>query len=367
MRVSSRPVTVEAMTERTACQSPNPQSLTDPGQLIANLPAILGFFPRESIVLATFESVTGSTYSLGPILRLDIGTTEGVRDLFRGGGTIADCDLVCAFVISEEVLGGPHHSPRLLESLRLIEDAVADSTATLAGIWGCEEVLTGSRYVSLRPAAGECAIPGWAGGTVSSVVGSAAMEQWVAAGKLPEVSREDVFSRFTRGNPFLSASELARIGERAGVGTQRWSGGIGLVEELGAMIADAEGLDEEVLLADEELLDVCAAVLGETQLRDAAVGDVLGMPGAAGPVMLAAAKSLRGNARANALCLYALAVIAEEFPMAANPALITALAEVPRHSLSRLILHLLHTGDLDSLLESVSRGSEVARRGLAER
>lgn len=365
MTVSSRPVTVGSMTERTACQSPNPQSLTDPGQLIANLPAILGFFPRESIVLATFESVAGSTYSLGPILRLDIGTTDGVRDLFCGGGTIADCDLVCAFVISAEVLGGSHHSPRLLESLRLIEDAVADSAATLAGIWGCEEVLTGSRYVSLRPAVGECAIPGWAGGTVSSVVGSAAMEQWVAAGKLPEVSREDVFGRFTRGNPFLSASELARIGERAG--TDRWGGGVGLVEELGAMIADAEGLDEEALLADEELLDVCAAVLGETQLRDAAVGDVLGMPAAAGPVMLAAAKSLRGNARANALCLHALAVIAEGFPMAANPALITALAEVPRHSLSRLILHLLHTGDLGSLLESVSRGSEVARRGLAER
>lgn len=353
------------MTKRTACESPNPQSLTDPGQLIANLPAILGFFPRESIVLATFESVQGSSFALGPILRLDIGSTEGLRELFDHGGVIADCDLVFAFVISAEVVHPSRLSSGLLESLGIIEDTVAESTATLAGIWGCEEIVTGSRYTSLRPVAGACGGPGWVAGTVSSVVGAAAMEQWVAAGKLPEVSREDVFHRFTRGNPHLGASELGRIEEAGRHGLGRWSSGVELVEELGAMIREGEGLSVDELLADPDLLELGAVVLSGVQLRDAVVGDVLGMPSAAGPVMLAAAKTLRGPARANALCLYALAVIAEGFPMEANPALITALAEVPQHSLSRLIIHLLHTGETDSLLRSVSLGSEVARRGLS--
>lgn len=351
------------MTEPTACDSQNPHSLTSPGQLIANLPAILGFFPRESIVLATFQSVEGSTYALGPTLRLDIGAvgaTTGLRELWRTGGALSGFDLVFCVVISERVLARGVRCPELAASVRDVEEAVAEAGGRLAGIWGCQEIITGTRFVSLCREVDDYANPGWAEGTVSSVVGSAAMEQWVSAGKLPEVSREEVFGRFESGNPFYSADELQWIQEGGSVGP---GGGIVLVEELGDLILEAEGRSEDDLLADAELLRLCADVLGTVQLRDAAVGDILGTPSAAAPVMLAAAKSLRGFARANALCLYALAVIAQGFPMDANPALITALDEDPRHSLSRLILNLLHTGDLDALLHSVYQGSEVARRG----
>lgn len=338
------------------------QTLTHPGQLIANLPAVFGFYPNESVVFATFHFAEGTAFRLGPVLRVDVGDLGALAELERRPGAFFDCDLVFCVVVSAKVVTDPWRRAGLRDSLGLIEAAVDASPAVLAGVWGCEEILTGAPFVALGRSAARLT-PGWEEGVIASVAGSVAMAPWAAAGRLPEISRSDTFERFSHHNPHFGPGELRAL--------QDWARKLrpgddpDTVEALGAKIREGALLSVDDYRRDAELLRLCAVVLGDVRLRDAVVGDLLGSPAVGAEVMLAAATSLDGEVRANALSLYALAVIAQGFAMDAPPALITALEESPRHSLSLLLLDAVHTGMFDPLLRCVAQGSEVARRGLA--
>lgn len=352
--------------------------LNDPGQILANLPAIFGFYPQESLVLITFNRIDTSRYRLGPALRLDVDDEEALSSLPQLGEELlagTEVDLLFAFLITrrpedlalrgvlDRILPGPEESA-------LIVDAC----------WVVPEVLVGERYrLIFGSAPAGDVMDSWAEGQVADVVGAPAMRPWIEEGILPEVNREEAAARFDRPRPGelvpdpLSAAELRELEAFAGRLAES------LCEEkqpqrpqrLAAAAADlylvleeisGTGLTQEELISDADLLVVAAVVMAQAELRDIVAASVLAVPAAASELLLAVARRCSGQIRANALSLYALAMVRRGFPMLAAPALQAAQEGMPGHNLSGLLLQTCRHGLSEQMLQCVEQGSRESRR-----
>lgn len=359
--------------------TPHSTPLHDPGHLLANLPAIFGFYPQESLVLAAFDNVGGHRYCLGPVLRLDLDDEEAFHSLHElADGALSDShtDLVFAFVITRRRRGADIDDAvdRLLE----LEDY---GVMSIDACWTVPEVLTGERYRLLfgPPPIGADTASAWSAGRVADVVGAQSMQPWIAHGALPELSRSDAAARFApirpgdRADDPVDAAELGqweafayRIAfsacEDEGPEQARWLAAVAtdlhlLLEEI-----EATGADAEELIDDAETLVVAAIAMAHAELRDIVAASVLGNADAAAELLLAVARRFSGTIRANALSLHALAMIRRRLPMVATPALVAAQAEAPGHTLSGLLLEASQHGLADKVLRCVEVGSRDTRR-----
>lgn len=82
--------------------SPCAEIFDSPGQLLANLPGFLGFYPQDSIVLVAVVPNAGdpALNCLGPLIRINISHSNQLAEvlgIFNGITTIA----IFGFVISE--------------------------------------------------------------------------------------------------------------------------------------------------------------------------------------------------------------------------------------------------------------------------
>lgn len=347
-----------------------------PGELLANFPALFGFYPQDSVVLCTFSHLGGSKYEMGPSIRLDLDDESALDTLADVPGPLDEADFAFLFFIGEGMYGADLTDPRVEEFAVRIDDILHDVGATLMGCWGCDEVLTGEPYQAIGAwevggGSNACVQGRWESGRIPAITDAPSMQAWVAAGLLPELSRPDVFERFETPNPYLAEAQRLEVQEFAsmlaegveGTGRSNNRASAEMVSGLGSVIKDAEtrrrGMDD--LLEDTTLLTRCATVLTGHRLRDAAILEVLARPAAAAEVMVAAARSLRGQPRANALSLYALAVIAQDLPMSATPAVMSAQEEVPGHRLSLLIYEATQIGGVEVLLRAVTESSGAVR------
>lgn len=347
---------------------PQPR-LDDPGTLLANLPALFGYYPSDSLVLVTFSVRSFPQFELGPALRIDLGDFAGLHAVTLEPGLIADADLVFSFIIGAGLLGAEATDPRIGETLAAVEYATAVSGTELVGCWTCDEIVSGGPYQPV----GEPWEAYRGGGRIAHIASGFAMEPWLAAGQLPELSRQDAFDRFAAGNPVLSdevcrsihrdgkrrVAVYRRGGDDPAVGGDAVTRFVGSLEKVDVLAASGEEL-----YGDREMLGHCATVLSLNRLRDAVVAELLARPAAGARIMMAAARSFRGRARADALSLFALAAIADGLHMTAVPAVITAQEEMPEHHLSKLIFEALQVGGFEPLLEGVSIGSSIVRAEL---
>ena len=83
------------------------QTLTSHGEILANIPGILGFYPQDSLVIAFFER-NDDTHGLhlGPLARLDLdGAVETLIDnqaQFAAWTDRLNTDAVIAYVVSPD-------------------------------------------------------------------------------------------------------------------------------------------------------------------------------------------------------------------------------------------------------------------------
>src|SRR5699024_1762955 len=95
--------------QRSTVMSTHPQTLNSHGELLANLPGILGFYPNDSLILAFFVDDEGiDTLRLGPVARFDLDEavdklTES-RERFAAWINHLELDAVIAYVISDDVM-----------------------------------------------------------------------------------------------------------------------------------------------------------------------------------------------------------------------------------------------------------------------
>lgn len=345
-----------------------------PAELLANLPGILGFFPRESLVLTTFNRIPDSRrYLLGPVLRLDLGD---VRALEEVGQVLErqEPDLTFGFLISAR------EDTEVEELARELFEHCNNGPLDITACWTTREVLTGETY-QLVFGPGEDELTSilrhhedWRDGHIAPVAAAVAMEPLLRNGQLPELNRDDAHDYFNRFNPLFDAAEATALESFAARHAAELCERInreaesGEAEALSTIIADFTllleeneeiGADTESLMAAEEKLLTFGVYLAESLLRDAVLGVGLKYQRASLAFSLAVARTFGGTIRANALSFYAVVAISAQLSMQAVPALLAAQREVPGHTLSALLLDGAQMGAHDAILEATRRGSEL--------
>jgi hypothetical protein len=356
-------------------------ALTSPGQLAANLPGILGFYPHDSIIFAAFDSTDeASRFRLGPVIRLDIDDMRHLPDIARtideSGG-----ELVFAFVVTDRA---EEETGEIIDTLlTMVRTGIMDIHAC----WVTGEILTGEPVQLAFGPAPEPGGEGWSEAWLDDVIAPVAQAQSMGAlldnGLLPYLNREETFEQFARFNPSFSPAECGQLSEFAHrysrellraleQGEERtWGSFAGLVGDIALLLTEIEEQDLSVadLMADEETLLTMGAMLGNATLRDIVVEDVLSRPSPAAEILLAVARTFDGPVRFNALALYALCALELKLSMRAIPALSAVLVEDPHHSLTLLLLDACRAGAFDTLLKAVRQGSVIVRtaRGITPR
>ncbi|WP_164546486.1 DUF4192 domain-containing protein [Corynebacterium hylobatis] len=348
-------------------------ALTSPGQLAANLPGILGFYPHDSVIFAAFDCTgTAGRFRLGPVIRLDIDDMRHLPDITRtideSGG-----ELVFAFVVTdrdEEEVG---------EVVDTLLTMVRTGIMDIHACWIAGEILTGEPVQLAFGPVPEPGEEGWSEAWLDDVIAPVAQAQSMGAllehGMLPDLNREETFEQFARFNPSFSPVECEQLSEFAHrysrellraleQGEERtWGSFAALSGDIALLLTEIEEQDLTVadLMADEETLLTMGAALGNATMRDIVVEDVLRRPSPAADLLLAVARTFGGPVRFNALALHALCALELKLSMRAIPALSAVLVEDPRHSLTRLLLDACRAGAFDELLAAVRQGSVIVR------
>lgn len=346
-----------------------------PGQLIANIPGALGFYPTESLVLMGFNKTLGR-YTLGPTVRMDIDkipeTMNEVTDTLHQMG----CEMLMGFLITtrpEELIDAVVTDLYYHRCLR--------SDLEIVACWHVPQVRTGEEYaIWFGPEAYSTTDNphwrDWETGRVSSITDSATMTDFVREGRLPDINREESLAPLRDINPHFTVNELMALERTAmdaasdlhsGRGIQSGRGGDERAYALADVPVDVDLLLKECaaksfadISADWEILTTVAMWMSTTCTRDIVMGACIVHAEAAEKVLLAVAQSMHHTARHNALCIYGAVLIARKFSMRTGAVLATVLEEDPDHSLAGLMMQAYRSGLHEWLVDSLVEGSNIA-------
>ncbi|WKK64242.1 DUF4192 family protein [Corynebacterium sp. P8-C1] len=187
------------------------QTLTSHGEILANIPGILGFYPQNSLVFAFFERDDDTrSVSLGPLARLDLdGAIQQLtedREKFASWVRELDLDAVAAYVITDDLVEADAVAHFLCS-----EDSPLPSS--VLAVIQTPEITAGTAWCAmyLHPNSGEPQA-----GRIGEVCTSAALRQMVNdTGELPALSREEIETRLNSTEHGISAAEHNDIIEDA--------------------------------------------------------------------------------------------------------------------------------------------------------
>lgn len=166
------------------------QTLTSHGDILANIPGILGFYPQNSLVLAFFDRNSDTPgLHLGPLARLDLDdaveTLTSNQQQFAVWSGRVNADAVIAYVINPD----PSAADDLAEFL-LSEDS---SLPTVLAIVQVPELTSGTGWWTVYQ---QLSLSAPRTGVVSEVAGSLTLQQMILdTGQLPALSREELEER----------------------------------------------------------------------------------------------------------------------------------------------------------------------------
>ena len=333
--------------------------LSSPGQIAANLPGILGFYPHDSLIFVTFHTNgEPGCFELGPVLRMDLDDLVMLPDLACAVED-ADPDMVFGFIVTTRADAEIHE---------VIETLVIMKTSGLLSLdlaWVTREILTGEPItIGFGPGHLINHLDDvWAKDVIAPVSSARAMEPLLTNGELPDLSREEAQEHFRRANPHLEDTECTSLTRFALERAADLSPVVypELAADLRLLLDEARDVPLDDLLADEEVLLTTATLLGSLELRDLIIEDVLRQPTPGAQLMLAVARTFTGFIRHNALALHALCMVELRLTMRATHALLAALEEDPGHMLSRLLLAPAQAGEFAFMVNSVRAGSRIVR------
>ncbi|MDY3127919.1 MAG: DUF4192 domain-containing protein [Corynebacterium sp.] len=390
-------------------QFTSPHIISSPGDLLANLPGIFGFFPTESIVLMTFEDIDNRTY-LGPTLRCDIDNAEDVLPQALADLARHHFDHIFAFVVSARPAG------EYKTTFAQLFDAADATEIDLPAAWHVKEIAVAERYslflhplieyemflADLLEELGErsdcfdttCTqYAHWIEGMIPELATAPAWRPFTETGQLPALSREDVVAPLQKKNHCFSELDRQEMQELVEIIAHNALAGILGTDETSEQCTigdeDVDWLREptfgveklreqclellhearnhgtnaqEEFLHERSLLLDAALTVAKTPLRDISADFYLESPNEAAPILLAVAQSFAGEIRANAMCLYAAAQIKRGFAMTGGIALRISAEEHSLHRLTQLMLRCYNEGIAESCVEKVQHGSQLAYR-----
>ena len=339
--------------------------ITTPGHLLANIPGLLGFYPTESVVFMAIDT-TPRGPAMGPLARVDITDAQGtITDIAPLLAEHAR-EGVFAFLISKQPLTELREVSHWLYSLDRAEDGVEIDAA-----WYAQEITQNAPYILLHGtvnADGSGPMKKWVEGTIPALTDAPSMRSCVDHNVVPELNREDFFSVFAPGNSYLDAEEAKVLAQQARDSATRYREQVAVAhgkkrkDLLDHFLEDAQWALEQVASVEEaeqdsKLLESCAVWLATTWTRDLVV-DICAKAGESGAdLLLAAARTFSGELRANALTLFALAQLEQEWDILAGPALQLVTEEFPSHRLGALLCQAYRHGLHEKVRDSIHTGA----------
>ncbi|WP_158408213.1 DUF4192 domain-containing protein [Corynebacterium mustelae] len=336
-----------------------------PAEMLANLPAVLGFYPHESVIFTGFTFATETSLTLGPVLRVNIEDLQVLPEIGEALERIGN-DVVFAFVISAQA---SHEHQLLEEIINMLVHASETRVVNIDACWYSSEITTGNPYRLLFDRASALSHKvkkesgGWLFGNIPDIAASSAMKSLVEAGDVPELNREESFRYFARETENSCAAHDCEIDERI---TQIANG---MIAEIYAQpshiesyidrlrqILDAVAAQPDSVQPCDEFVEFCAAICNQVVLRDAMLMTFLTAPVGSKRLCLSVARSVSGVSRNNALCVYAICALSQHRNPKGFHALIASSMDDPEHSLTQLLISGFQAGIIDKLLACIETG-----------
>lgn len=351
--------------------------LFTPSTILTNLPGILGYYPTDSLVFVCLydstdttqpdsDSVT-TTMTIGPVFRLDILEMHRIPDIADAMESVAP-DLVMMFVVTSNRSGLAEALPDYLMH------AVSCEMMPVLGCWCVDEISTGVKYTLLfgNEEFHKLGLDGvfsqgspFRDGTVGEITESVTMRELVKAGELPELTRAEAYSFFDRTTKALEPMTIYKLNELTGIRANQLgelvSNNAHMMDEarqaLLCRLKECEGFSAEELMEDEDAIEFFGTYFRVLRLRDVIIMASFGMEDTVRNISLAVARTLPDQARANALCCYALCVLGSPTSHRLMPALSAAQKEEPGHRLSQLMTLGYTRGGSELLAEVMYKGA----------
>ncbi|WP_020671677.1 DUF4192 domain-containing protein [Amycolatopsis nigrescens] len=338
------------MTTATTADGRIPVRLTDPAQLIAAVPYLLGFHPTDSLVLIGHQAPHGRR--VGLVQRGDLPAKGHEHELaeWLAGNLIEQGEVGATVVVLGGLPGTPPSTPNTPSTppatgpphAALVEAVTgrlkAAGVPLLHAMW-TEKVRTGGRWRCYQNQ--DC------GGALPDPAGTVAAAATTAQGSVTFSSREEMRRLLDPGDrdalerrSKLLDDAVCELGERDD--PERWA--TCRAELRDALRRAAQG---EVNLSDEQVVRIVLA-LSESTVRDACLATA-SPPGsarsrAAERLWLALVRATPAPERAGPASLLGYAAYQRGDGALAGMALENALAADPGHLLSRLLAQAIVRG-----------------------
>ncbi|WP_410869658.1 DUF4192 domain-containing protein [Nocardia sp. A7] len=339
-----------------------PLRVDEPGELIAALPAMLGFVPERSLVVAVLHAVAGgASEAIEAVVRFDLDVATDVRLLDQ---FIACLGSIC---LREEATGvlavfvedrAEFEGEEVLRAADLISVLVEDGIA-VRGAWSVPAIAAGERYRSVFGTFGT--------GLVADPLSSIVAVSHVLEGKQIRGSRQEM-SALMIPDDLLSA----RVRTQLAAADARYRGGLTAATRAGNAVAYQRRALEWVLWQiadtasgaprDERELARLAATLRDRPIRDAMYGLALGDHAEAAELLWAQlARATPGRDRAEAAALLGFSAYLRGDGPFAGVAIAAAVAADAEHSMAVLLETSLQTGLRPERLRKLAHcGHQVA-------
>lgn len=315
-------------------------SLASPAHLIAEIPGILGFHPANSVVFMLLKREDSNTFSLGPVLRMDVGDTESLPEITSCINSFHP-DVVFA-VVSAEL---PNHN--------FIGEMVHVGIKNLDVVWHVRGISEDEPYTALWTArsAHDYDVDMLAG-LVAPIHAAVSTRESLAHGDLIALSRDEAFEA------------LALVPARE-------QDGDALVEQARALLEHVGPFSDLILPLREDLAAghrteaqarVVAAMIAGAGVRDLALGELLLHPDLAKDLLADLAQQLADTElRAGALAMLACVLMAGGHQARASIVIKAAATASRDHRLTQLLVEASVVGALDVLVPALNEGILLGR------
>jgi len=304
-------------------------TISSPQSLVAMLPAIIGFRPQQSLLVATVAS-----HQLGVAMRVDLTPTlaEDVGQLVELAAR-QDADSVLVVVVDDT--DTDHHA--LIASLTAGMEA---RNITVEGAVSVPEIVTGATWRCIQDQCG-------ASGAIDDPKATPMALAAVLAGR-PIFRTRDELVALVAPAPETTVP-VAPVAELVDADAARRA-----VEAILAAMNDVEC----GTMPDSAALAALAAPLTDVRVRDTLFATALSTRAAAAETLwLAMARVLPSRLRAEALCLVGWSSYVRGDGPLAGVAFAAALAEHAEHSMARLLDEALQGGASPRVLHSAAESS----------
>ena len=360
-------------------------AITHPGNFIASIPGVLGYYPQESVIIVTAYAEPGSSEALyGPVFRVDLSLADRLQDVLDSVPAEDIMEAVGHFAILVTRIPNSKTARAAINTLLELTDP--SGLPLVDACWHASEIANYTPYsLVFGPPMDQLIRAGvpdsWVSGTVGSVMAQPTMQALIAQGALPELDREDTRAYFEPEAGQWEATsaqctQLRRRGARLAAHIALYPEKVRTEMERACeilkdvtpqpLIGQTCRQTIEEVFGTTENAELIATTLTKSKLRDCLFNVALEHPLETGVAMLTIARAYSGAIRANALSIWAVIAVKLKLSNWATAALESAEDALPNHSLSYILKQLLRAGQHENMLETAALGCDEMWEELAD-